>query len=61
VSHPDFPNQEFMAAQWMFTILQEGETPFLNEMPPPIAEIVNEEANETTPQQVEMQAQMGRG
>ena len=61
VSHPDFPNQEFMVARRMFTILQEGETPFLDELPPPIAEIVNEEANETTPQQVKMQAPMGRG
>ncbi len=49
-----------MVARRMFTILQEGETPFLDELPPPITEIVNE-ANKTTPQQVKMQAPVGRG
>ena len=49
-----------MVARRMFTILQEGETSFLGELPPPIAEIVNE-AKETTPQQVKMQAPVGRG
>lgn len=63
VSHPDFPDQEFMVARRMFTVLQEGETPFLDELPPPIAEIVNEDASEMTPQQrqVEMQVPVGRG
>jgi hypothetical protein len=62
LSHPDFPDQEFMVAQRMFTILQEGETPFDDELPPPsIAEIVNEADEMTAPKQVEMRAPVGRG
>jgi hypothetical protein len=38
----------------MFTVLQEGETPFDDELSPPIAEIVNEADEMTAPEQVEM-------
>ncbi len=61
LSHPDFPDQEFMVARRMFTVLQEGETPFDDELPPPIAEIVNEADEMTAPQQVKMRAPVGRG
>ncbi len=61
LSHPDFPDQEFMIARWMFTVLQEGETPFDDELPSPITEIVNEADEMTAPKQVEMRAPVGRG
>jgi hypothetical protein len=32
VRHPDFGEEEFMVARRMFTVLQEGETPFDNEV-----------------------------
>ena len=50
-----------MVARRMFTVLQEGEIPFDDELPPPIAEIVNEAVEMTSPQQVEMRAPVGRG
>jgi len=56
VSHSGFPDQEFIVARRMFTILQEGETPFDDELPP-----VNEAVEMTAPQQVKMQAPVGRG
>ncbi len=61
LSHPNFPDQEFMVARRMFIVLQEGETPFDDELSPPIMEIVNEADEMTAPQQVEMQAPVGRG
>ncbi len=61
LSHSDFPDQEFMVARRMFTVLQEGETPFDDELPPPIAEIVNEADEMTAPKQVEMRVPVGRG
>ena len=61
VSHSDFPDQEFIVARRIFTILQEGEIPFDDELPPSITEIVNEAVEMTAPQQVEMRAPVGRG
>ena len=61
LSHPNFPDQEFMVARRMFTVLQEVETPFDNELLPPIMEIVNEANEMTAPKQVKMQAPVGRG
>ena len=42
MTHPDFGEQEFMVASRMFTVVMEGEMPFVDELPPPVAEVVNE-------------------
>jgi hypothetical protein len=42
LTHPDFPEVEFIVASKNFSVVTEGETPFDDELPVPVAEVVNE-------------------
>ncbi len=48
VHHSDFGETGFVVERQMFTVIQEGETRFDNELPPPVAEVVNDK-EETPP------------
>jgi hypothetical protein len=65
VRHPDFGEEEFMVARQMFTILQEGETPFNNKVVVPILPPMDTEptVEEQAPAQpiVELRPPQGRG
>ncbi len=49
MTHPYFGEQEFIVASRIFTVVTEGEAPFIDELPTPIAVVVNEPVRADVP------------